>query len=531
MIRPGRVLLAAAALAVAAFGADAALWRLAPANFRAIQIDARSPFFRRVALGGGRARWVPARPGSEARAFEDPKPAGTRRVFVIGGSVARPFARRGGELFAKLFAGAVPGEKLELVSCGMTAYDSGRDELVLQDAVRREPDLIVVLSGNNEYGHDLLPYPRLALLGLAKAAPVRDPRERAARFEANLRKMVRTAKGAGVPIVLCTLPANLRDSAPSRGGPVSLPLEDRGFFDAWKAWERGDGARAEKLFADYSRSHPGEPFSRFYRAKALERLGRRSEAAAAYRAAADLTEPGERTPPARNALIRRVAAEEGAALADLEREFEAASPGGVPGREMFRDPCHFHEGFYALASAAVLEAAGWGRPLAAARRQAAALARRGPPEDAFWQAAETALSKALLAPKDALWDEGVNGLSVVVESAPQVAARLLDADGALAHARESPWLGDLRGLDPREGRRAIMVHLGAAYRRAGRLEDALRAFERAEAERPGGYQAELGRAQTLARLGRTPQAREAFEALAREHPEKREPGYWLESLR
>ena len=62
--------------------------------------------------------------------------------------------------------------------------------------------------------------------------------------------------------------------------------------------------------------------------------------------------PRNRTRPSLNQAIRRIAAEnEHVYLVDLERAADEASPGGIPGRNLFLDYCHMHwKGYAAMAT-------------------------------------------------------------------------------------------------------------------------------------------------------------------------------------
>jgi len=181
------------------------------------------------------------------------------RIFLVGGSVVQQFDES--EL-DRLLRRVLPGRSFEILDCGISAYDSYRDGLTIREIADYEPDLIVLMSGVNEGEQggppELRRLPRV-LKGLAQgillgqpAAALRfamrnlrgepPPPEMAADFERNISAIVRFVRGKGIPIVLCALPWNMRDTPP-RG---FLPLYDRGFFDAWRLYEtrRYPGATA-----------------------------------------------------------------------------------------------------------------------------------------------------------------------------------------------------------------------------------------------------------------------------------------------
>ncbi len=85
-----------------------------------------------------------------------PKPAGTTRAFVIGGSVPRgqavetAYAYKLGE---SLKAAGTPAESYNL---GIPGYGSVRSLILLKEAMRHEPDVLLLhLHGGNEYEDDL----------------------------------------------------------------------------------------------------------------------------------------------------------------------------------------------------------------------------------------------------------------------------------------------------------------------------------------------------------------------------------------
>lgn len=298
---------------------------------RYLQHDVHLPFFRREG-----PFWVAARPRSTAAPFAAAKRAGTRRVFLVGESVAQRFT-------TAALVGAFP-PPVEVVNAGMGAYDSARVAGVLRDVLEREPDLVVVLAGNNDAPTSPLWYPawRLNLemrrLWLWRRAqdrlrprrpPVVDREALAKTFEENLRGMARAARAKKVPLVFCTLPVNERDWPPTG----ELPLYSKDFALGWAALQEGRTAEAVAHFRRFTASTPRDPMGHYWLAKAT---GDRAE----YAAALEWNWP-DRCTSRRNDIIRRVAKEEGARLADLDAYLRGLSPGGAPGWDFFLDGVHW----------------------------------------------------------------------------------------------------------------------------------------------------------------------------------------------
>ncbi|HAM36508.1 MAG TPA: hypothetical protein DEB40_14565 [Elusimicrobia bacterium] len=342
--------------------------------------DIFTPFFSAEPAAGGKTLFKTRRPGSAAgQEFVEPKPENTTRVFVVGGSIANVFlsVRREPEVrLDRVLARAFPGRSFEVIDCGMSGYDSYRESLVLEEVLARRPDAVIVMTGNNEaYGEGqvnrLL---RGVFRGLSRSAAFRALRGRFIRklaahgprmpdnsqlararwleaFEGNLRGMARAAKSAGIPIVLCALPVNFQDIPPEG----ELPLDDIDFLRGFEALARADVPAALAHLRRHARAAPQEPFGRYYAAKSWEALGGYKQARASYWAALE-RDRLVRCSPSANNVIRRVAREEGAALADIEAAFLSAAPRGLLGREMFLDDVHWHLECNRLADRAVLSA-------------------------------------------------------------------------------------------------------------------------------------------------------------------------------
>ena len=298
------------------------------------------------------------------------KRPGTVRVFVIGGSVAMGFSAHEDSRLNEFLKRALPGRNFEIVGCGMGGYDSYRDGLVEEEALRHSPDLIVVLSGNNEYAQALRVDPTLFRLNRAlrksrlyqkiqdsyqsgmKEAPW-SLEDRLRSFEDNLGLMIARARRRKVPMVFCTLPVNIRDIPPTFSRP---PTDDAGYFRARAALDRGQYRKAAHGFTAYLSARPKDPFGYYLLGKALDLSGAGGPARRAYLKAVDWDDPGNRCSPRRNAIIRGLAREDGVAVADVDAVFARLVPDGLTDARLFKDGVHWYDEYYPLVSLAIVKA-------------------------------------------------------------------------------------------------------------------------------------------------------------------------------
>lgn len=452
-------------------------------------IEVREPFFRRGMDGGYYAR----RRFTGERAFAVRKAPGAARVFVVGGSVAMPMDDPRVARLEEFLSRALRGREIEVVGMGMAGYDSEREMPLLREALTHEPDMIVLMSGHNEMHDPPAARPRLLKLNAALRRstlyrtlqdrlfpPASAPRptlaERERRFERNLRAMAALARARRVPLVLCTLPSNLRDVAPV----FVRPPGDPAYLDARLALEEGALGEAARRFAALAGTRPAEAFAHFGLARALDGLGEAARARRHYARAAELDDPGERCTPRRNAAIRRIARESGAGLADLEALFQGLAPGGLVDARLLKDGVHWHDELYPRVSLAVVKAARaagalappWAWDLSWTPRLEAALPGAASSPGARARAADSAflagLSRAFRGSGPG--EAAVSYFSMAERHEPGICARLL-ADPGAVRARllrdASPWAEEhLAGLEPQWG--ALLLGAGEAYRRLGR---------------------------------------------------------------
>ncbi len=316
-----------------------------------------------------------------------------------------------------------PERAAEVINAAAGGTSSHRVVSVAQSVLRLEPDALVVASCNNEGVlapgtvseklHQFGGYRMLTKL----LAPTPDPEKRTYftpqhpdvdmvrdQFRSNLETVVQMTAEQEVPLLLATLPVNLRYRG-FESGPV---IDDQRYASAtspcWSAVEafhegrleqglqhlqsceglpdiqswtgfaylrmkRFEEGRAalEKLWGPCLASGVHDYFKGDYKAaivgletcenaaEALRWIGlsyfELDEAQAAHSALEQATElmPRNRCRPSFNAIIREVAASaEHVQLLDLERAAERASPLGIPGQELFVDYCHMNWRGYGL---------------------------------------------------------------------------------------------------------------------------------------------------------------------------------------
>lgn len=432
------------------------------AERRYLERESALPFFRL-----DRDTLRPARERSSARPFPARKPAGEKLWFVIGESVAQRIPAQ--ELSAALGGLAV--------NSGMGAYGSSAVLATARQLLEHDPDGFVVLLGNNGVGPAagttltaLAPRLRLARLWLDARRPLR---ENDAQWENDLRRLVRLARRRGAVVVLCTLPVNLQ-AAPHG----ELPLDDDDFHAGWSAFESGRAEDAARAWSALARRRPDDAMVHYWLGRALQTLSRtrgadsqvRSQAAKSrehFERALAFDYP-DRCKPARNAAIRRVAAEEGATLADLDVAFRHAQAG----ENAFLDAVHWRSSWQSF-TVAVISAAAAG----SARAQPAPPPRTLLTQEEAHDLLRHALAMAIQAgeqPHPALHERLVGELERVWRDRPSLAAGAI-ADNAAAGRllSGSDWTRPFSSPSAR-GWSSALLHAGEARWRTGARRDGKR---------------------------------------------------------
>ena len=132
------------------------------------------------------------------------------------------------------------------------------------------------------------------------------------------------------------------------------------------AFEAGSWREARSSFAGLLAGDPAAPIFAYYLGAIAYRDGRYGEARFFFNKARDLDQ-NDRASSGLNSTIREMAAQRRFRLADAEQGFESAARHGVPGFDLFIDPCHPRPPAYRFIARAVSRAMeeclpGLGRP-------------------------------------------------------------------------------------------------------------------------------------------------------------------------
>ncbi|MEX5219619.1 MAG: hypothetical protein NW701_17450 [Nitrospira sp.] len=327
------------------------------------------------------------------------KQANTFRIFCLGGSASAGWPHPADEIYSAYLQHALqrayPIRNIEVINVSAHAYAGYRVRLIFQEIIQFEPDLVVIYSGNNEFiekriyseaqswqkpltsilnrsylarrvkgsslgrrlwpDNTLLPeerqhvayeqWSKIEQLALDLRKNPQQYEKVKEHYEFSIHSMVTTAREKGVPVVLVTVPVNLRDWRPnvSYQSLVGERLADweQHYRNGRRLLWLGDTAGAVQAFSISTQLSPLHAESHFMLALALEELHDYDAAFQAYSRARDLDHNPFRAPSDLNRILRRIAGQtENVSLADAERAFQAASAPLAPGFDLFLDYVH-----------------------------------------------------------------------------------------------------------------------------------------------------------------------------------------------
>ena len=325
--------------------------------------------------------------------FARKKAPGTVRCVVCGGSVTYgylledPLHQAYPYVLAQQFEKVHPQTRFEIINCGGLAYATYRLVGIIEECLAYDPDLVIVMSGHNEFLEprlyaDLLDVkqsfwyesrivrlirqwtasrmqqdfqlPRtgdekhmvLASDYIEERFIVRDVAEyesTADHFSRNLGRMIALCRERGVPIVLCTEASNIRDWAPFQtlpGGSLNVQQVRAELGRVNKLISEGKHTDALKAATEILQDDPGSAAFHFLAAKCLDALGRPAAAKPHYIQARDTDAFPHRSISLLNNRVRAVAKAESVPLFDAEDVLMRAARDAIPGFDLFVDQCH-----------------------------------------------------------------------------------------------------------------------------------------------------------------------------------------------
>ena len=267
---------------------------------------------------------------------------------------------------------------VEVVNLGIGGQNSFRVAGLVEASLDFEPDALFVATCNNEGAlapsrmreqlHRLGGY-RLLTRYLSPAPTVQersyftpqdhDSVQLARDYRRNIRRVIRAAEKADVPLLLGTLPINRlyegrTDSPPLTAVPIQYQATESCIAEGIAELE-GVG-NLDEAIAIFESCDQDMPDALRWLGIALFRAARYDEAVAALDQSIEL-QPRNRCRPSFNAIVREeAAASENTTLVDLDATASALTGDhGVAGDELFLDFCHMNWKGYAGMAAAVLD--------------------------------------------------------------------------------------------------------------------------------------------------------------------------------
>jgi len=331
--------------------------------------------------------------GPDPRPFQIPKPADTFRIVVIGGSTVAgfpyPFELALPHQLEAVLASQHSERQFEVLNTGMTAITSTSEVDNVRQAIACQPDLIVAHTGHNEFygpGGSASTANRLTsgIPGLTRfvkrqrsfqllASLMRKPTDEHLvstlpadigipldgpvfqstqdRFRNNLTRMVELARRANIPVLLSTVPSNVRDMAPLQPTVDEATLADLKRIDMLMSYREYEDALAATQKARVV--HPNDPLVAYRAGQCFEQLGRRQEAADAYVRAANLDGCRLRAATSFLNVVDEVASiqPQGVYFCDAAETLQARSEFPAPGNDFFLEHVHYNlEGTWQVAS-------------------------------------------------------------------------------------------------------------------------------------------------------------------------------------
>lgn len=299
-------------------------------------------------------------------AFSQKRDPGVFRIILLGGSTTYGWPLDDRFSYASWLRAGLPesadGRRFEILNFGVPGYGSRRILNLVRESLRFDPDMMILLTGHNEileseFSESVIkmPEPLVAaharlvehsrLYGLLNFLAVRirrtfSPADQPLRptlprvyrpqrsllveeaFRRNLRRILHLCREESVPLVLCTVPANILDMPPNGDFPPS-------------SWET-----APPDIPSLLEQRPRDALLHYRYGRYLYEAGEYEKAGEHLQKACDYDPIALRVTSRLNRAIRETASGGGGSLVDLREVFQEKAPRRIPGNDLFSDNCH-----------------------------------------------------------------------------------------------------------------------------------------------------------------------------------------------
>jgi len=327
---------------------------------------------------------------SVARVAESVKPSGAVgekmippkqrdhfRIFVYGGSTVQGLPVSAYGFVPQLefwLKESHPEKRLEIYNFGRAGANSAYVRRVVTESISHNPDLLIVLSGHNEflpsriYGQpdkilDSVALTRVLarIVNKIRATYFSAPKnivapnyeeyargsdlfnDKVSEYVENIGFIAETAKKNDKPLLLLTAASNVSDWPPA---------DKRAFVNSDEEWNRSEAAQVVDIFADEHSdrqfgssseilpTNAADPMQLYLYAKAHAVVGDYDRAKMLFTKAKDLDPVPWRALTEFNQALRKLAELDRVILIDVETSFQRHALHGLVGFSLFADNCH-----------------------------------------------------------------------------------------------------------------------------------------------------------------------------------------------
>ena len=325
--------------------------------------------------------------------FPVEKDAGTLRIFCLGGSAAmgwpHDLSLSYPAFLQKKLELLFPLKKIDVINVAASTYASYRVRVVFDEVINYEPDLVLIYSGNNEFLEKILyrenrqlgnPWKHIAIVrtvyhvfsGVNKKKQVIDiehyeptflidvalgntsklkispvqSQQVLEHYRYNLRAMVEQAQKKHIPVMLMTVPVNLRDWRPHASihndelDTMQLYRWQRLYREGLRAFQNGAYSGAVKNFSQALAIDDQYAELHFYHGKTYLEQDSIQQAREHFTQSLKTDAYPFRALPEFNAVLREITGESRVPLVDIWQALAKRSAYGMIGPDVLVDHVH-----------------------------------------------------------------------------------------------------------------------------------------------------------------------------------------------